>query len=164
MDPWTSIMRTAAVLVALAWPLSGRAIVLEDPANFAVKNVWDAPGELGIPANVGGLMFSQDGTILYAVGASEDPASAVYAIPVTRDPASSQVTALGPAGAVSKVFDGDPGTPGSGLSAGLDFGPADTLFYAYWSANVLGQRPGGVGGAETQFDMGGSAYRPRPPA
>jgi hypothetical protein len=135
-------------------PLSGRAVVLDDTTNFEVKKVWDAPGTLGVPENLGGLLFSQDGATLYAVGSSEDPASALYAIPVTRDPATNQVTELGPMGAVTKVFDGDSGTPGSGLTAGLEFGPGGTFFSTYWSKNVLAERPGGVNGVETQFDMG----------
>ena len=142
------------VILALAWPLGGRALVLEDTTNFTVKNVWDAAGNLGIPQSLGGLLFSQDGAILYAVGASESPASALYAIPVTRHPTTNEVTALGPLAAVTKIFDGDSGTPSSGLTAGLGFGPEGTLFSVYWDKNVLAQRPGGVGGTETQFDMG----------
>jgi hypothetical protein len=92
-----------------------------------------------------------DGSTLYAVGASEQSTSALYAIPVTRSPGTNEVTALGPKAAVTKVFDGQALTPG--LDAGWDFGPSGTLFYTYWSANYLGERPGGVAGAETQFDM-----------
>jgi hypothetical protein len=58
------------------------------------------------------------------VGASETSASALYAVPVTRDPVTRSVTALGPAGVVTKAFDGKPTTPG--LDAGFDVGPAGT--------------------------------------
>ena len=152
-------MKTRGLLAIVALgvlmcPLSGRAIVLDDTTNFEVKRIWDAPGTLGVPENLGGLLFSPDGTTLYAVGASEDPASALYAMPVTRDSTTNEVTELGPMGAVTKVFDGDSGTPGSGLTAGLEFGPGGTFFSTYWSKNSLAERPGGVNGPETQFDMG----------
>ena len=138
--------------LALTWPIGTFAIVLDDPANFAVKRTF-AAADLGIPANLGGLLFSADGATLYAVGASESNASAVWAVPVTRDAATDEVTALGPMAAVTKVFDGDASVPGSGIAAGLGFGPAGTFFYVYWDANQLAQRPGGVGGAETQYAM-----------
>jgi hypothetical protein len=139
---------TTAVLLG-AGP-AAQAVTLEDPANFQVKSTF-AGASLGIPAPLGGLMFSADGSVLYVVGASEASSSALYAVPVTRDPATHEVTALGPAAAVTKAFDGNPATPG--LDAGFAVGPAGTLFYTYWSANRLGQRPGGIGGAETQFNM-----------
>jgi hypothetical protein len=126
------------------------AITLDDPTNFQVRNTFSGTG-LGLPAPLGGLMFSSDGTVLYVVGASETSTSALYAVPVTRDPVTRSVTALGPAAAVTKAFDGRSTTPG--LDAGFDVGPAGTLFYTYWSANYLGERPGGIGGAETQFNM-----------
>jgi hypothetical protein len=150
----TSGLRWLSPLVFLAWPALGNAIVLDDTTNFSVKNVWDAANTLGIPQELGGLLFSEDGNTLYAVGASEDPASAVWAIPVTRDPVSRAVTDLGPMAAVTKVFDGDSGTPGSGITAGFSLGPEGTLFYAYWDKNALAERPGGLAGAETQYDMG----------
>lgn len=142
-------MIVALAVVIVAGPAA--AVVLEDPANFAVKRTWSGPTELGIPANLGGLLFSADGATLYAVGNSERAASALYAVPVTRDPITHEVVDLGPIGSVTKVFDGNAATPG--LDAGWDVGPAGTLFYTYWSANYLGQRPGGVAGAETLFDM-----------
>ncbi len=126
------------------------AVTLEDPTNFQVKNTFSA-ASLGLPGPLGGLLFSADGGVLYVVGASESTRSALYAVPVARNPATNEVTALGPAASVTKVFDGNPATPG--LDAGFDFGPAGTLFYTYWSSNRLGQRPGGIAGAETQFDM-----------
>ena len=126
-------------------------VTLEDPANFQVKNTFGATG-LGIPGPLGGLLFSADGNLLYVVGASETATSALYAVPVTRDPSTGDVTALGPAAAVTKVFDGTPSTPG--LDTGFEVGPAGTLFYTYWSSNRLGERSGGTGGAETQFSMG----------
>jgi hypothetical protein len=89
--------------------------------------------------------------MLYVVGASESSISALYAVPVTRDPATQDIVDIGPASAVVKVFSGNATT--AGLDAGFEFGPAGTLFYTYWSSNRLGERPGGVGGAETQFNM-----------
>src|SRR4029079_10052293 len=52
---------------------------------------------------------------------------------------------------VTKVFDGNPATPG--LDAGFELGPAGTLFYTDWSSNRLRERPRAVGGNETQFNM-----------
>lgn len=138
------------LLLVAAAPALG-VVTLEDPANFQVKHTFSST-TLGIPGPLAGLLFSTDGNLLYVVGASETATSALYAVPVTRNPATDEVTALGPAAAVTKVFDGNPATPG--LDAGFEIGPAGTLFYTYWSANQLGERPGGVGGAETQFNMG----------
>jgi hypothetical protein len=137
-----------AAFVVFGFVGGGRAVQLEDPANYQVKRTWSG-ASLTIPAPLGGLMFSPDGVTLYAVGASETGSSALYAVPVTRDPATKEVIDLGPAAAVTKVFDGT----ATGLDAGIEVGPAGTLFYTYWSANKLGQRPGGVAGAETVYDM-----------
>jgi hypothetical protein len=126
-------------------------VTLDDPGNFQVKNTFSATS-LGIPGPLAGLLFSADGNLLYVVGASETPTSALYGVPVTRDPLTGDVTGLGPAAAVTKVFDGTAATPG--LDAGFEIGPGGTLFYTYWSSNRLGERPGGVTGAETQFNMG----------
>ncbi len=137
--------------MALAAGSAAQAVItLEDPVNFQVKNTFSAT-TLGVPGPLGGLMFSPDGTVLYLVGASELTTSALYRIPVTRDPATHQVTDLGPAAAITKAFDGNAATPG--LDTGLELGPGGTLFYTYWSSNFLGERPGGVAGAETQFNM-----------
>jgi len=144
------LLRPVLGLLLLAAAPSLAAVTLEDPANFAVRHTYSST-DLGIPGPLGGLIFSADGNTLYVVGASEASTSALYAVPVTRDAATSEVTALGPAAAVTKAFDGTPTTPG--LDAGFDLGPAGTLFYTYWSSNRLGERPGGVGGAETQFNM-----------
>jgi hypothetical protein len=148
-----SILLRAVVLSLAAVLASGMptgAVTLDDPANYRVKNTWSGTS-LGLPGPLGGLMFSQDGSILYVVGASERSNSALYAVPVTRDPVTREVTDLGPAASVTKTFDGNPTTPG--LDTGFEFGPAGTLFFTYWSANYLGQRPGGVTGAETRFNM-----------
>jgi len=48
-----------------------------------LKNTFSGTG-LGLPAPLGGLMFSSDGTVLYVVGASETTVSALYAVSVTR--------------------------------------------------------------------------------
>lgn len=140
-----SLTICAAAAPALA------VVTLDDPANFQVKNTFSA-ASLGIPGPLAGLLFSADGNLLYVVGASETATSALYGVPVTRDPTTGNVTDLGPAAAVTKVFDGTAATPG--LDAGFEIGPGGTLFYTYWSSNRLGERPGGGAGAETQFNMG----------
>ena len=140
-----SLAICAAAAPALA------VVTLDDPGNFQVKNTFSATS-LGIPGPLAGLLFSADGNLLYVVGASETPTSALYGVPVTRDPLTGDVTGLGLAAAVTKVFDGTAATPG--LDAGFEIGPGGTLFYTYWSSNRLGERPGGVTGAETQFNMG----------
>jgi hypothetical protein len=139
-------MLVGLVLVALAG--SAQALTLDDPANYHLKNTWSG-ASLGIPSHLGGLLYSEDGSMLYVVGDSEGSTSALYAVPVTRDPSTLEVTALGPAAAVTIVFAGSK----AGLDAGWDRGPAGTLFYTYWNANFLGERPGGLAGPETLFDM-----------
>lgn len=124
------------------------AVTLDEPGSYAVQHTWSGVS-LGIPGPLGGLFFSSDGTVLYVVGDSEESGSGLYAVPVTRDPATRAVTDLGPAAGVAKVLDGSQ----TGLDAGWETGPAGTLFYTYWSANYIGQRPGGVAGMETVFAM-----------
>lgn len=133
---------TLALPLLLAAAAPALAIItLDDPLNFQVKNTFSGDS-LGVPGPLGGLLFSPDGSVLYVVGASENPGSALYAVPVTRDPATNAVTGLGPAASVTKVLDGNSVT--YGLDAGLEVGPAGTLFYTYWPANQLGERPIGA--------------------
>jgi hypothetical protein len=124
-------------------------IVLQDPDNFEVTNIWSGPIELGVPGNLGGMLFSPDGNLLYIVGESETRFSTVYGVPVVRDPVTNKVINLLPTTGV--IYVGDPLT--AGLDAGFEFGPEGTIFNTYWSANKIGQRPGGPQGSETLFDM-----------
>jgi len=137
----------SSTLVAVLLPLSAAAITLDDPKNFELVQEWFAT-DLGVPAPLGALMFSDDGATLYVVGNSESAYSGLYELPVTRDPKTDQVTDLGTA---TLVFEGAKYV--AGLDAGLEWGPDGTLFYTYWSAHYLGERPGGFGGAETLYDM-----------
>src|SRR5262245_11361364 len=144
--------RPLLLLLALGVVMVPRAgaVTLADEANFRVKNTFSGDS-LSVPRPLGGLSFSVDGSVLYVVGASESLTSALYAVPVHRDPVTNEVLSLGPASAVTKVFDGDSSIPG--LDAGIEFGPAGTLFYTYWRSNWLGERPGGTAGAESVYDM-----------
>jgi VCBS repeat-containing protein len=138
-------MLMSLILVATAW-----GVVFDDPDNFGVKRTW-AGSSLSVPGNLGGMLFSGDGQTLYVVGNSERSYSALYAVPLTRDPVTKEVTDMGPAANVTLVFSGAPDI--AGLDAGWDIGPQGTLFYTYWSANYLGERPGGISGAETLYYM-----------
>jgi MYXO-CTERM domain-containing protein len=124
-----------------------QAFELEDPANFRLENTWSGT-DLGVPGRLGALFFSVDGSTLYVVGNAEASSSALYAVEVTRS-AQGRVVDLGPATTTTTVFEGTL----TGLDTGLEIGPLGTLFYTYWSANHLGQRPGGFAGAETLYDM-----------
>jgi len=146
----TAAAVSAAFLLTLAGLPTASAISFNDPDNFQVKKTWGGTS-LNLPGNLGGMLFSQDGKILYAVGNSQAYSSALYAVPVTRDPATSEVLDLGPADRVTLVFSGNPSI--RGLGAGWEVGPGGTLFYTYWNANYLGERPGGLSGTETLFDM-----------
>lgn len=145
---------TALAWFAAAWlatvPQLAHAITLADPVTFSVKRTFQGSA-LGVPRELGGVVFSADGSVLYVVGDADRSTSAVFAVPVIRDGGTQEIVDLGPAESVTKVFDGV--APMGGLDAGLDVGPAGTLFYLYWNANLLGQRPGGVAGVETQFDL-----------
>src|SRR5207249_986123 len=100
------------------------------------------------PANLGGILFSPDGNTLYVVGAVDDTTSGVYAVSVVRDAVTHEVTNL--VGPAPLAFSGtSPGT-GTGIDAGLEFGPSGTLFYSYFDANVLAER---AGTAEMQFNL-----------
>jgi uncharacterized repeat protein (TIGR01451 family) len=137
-----------SLILLLLVPSITAAIDFQDP-EYSLKRVWSS-GSLGIPGSLGGLLFSPDGDTLLVVGASESWSSALYAVPVIRDPASGEVADLGPIEQVRQVFAGS----WSGLDAGFDYGPGGTLFYTYWSANYLGERPGGGTEAETTYEMG----------
>jgi hypothetical protein len=144
-----SVSLAAASLVAAPQP--GWAVTLADPVTFSVKRTFEGSA-LGVPRELGGAVFSADGSVLYVVGDADRSTSAVFAVPVIRDSGTQEIVDLGPAGSVTKVFDGV--APMGGLDAGLDVGPGGTVFYTYWNANLLGQRPGGFAGAEAQFDLG----------
>lgn len=159
---------SASVWLAAAWlvavPQLGRAVTLADPGTFSVKRTFEGSA-LGVPRGLGGAMFSPDGSVLYVVGDADRPTSAVFAMPVIRDAGTQEIVDLGPA---ESVMEGT--TSVGGLDAGLDVGPGDTLFYTYYDTNLLGQRPGGFGGVETQFDLtpigvpasvGGLTFSPR---
>jgi MYXO-CTERM domain-containing protein len=124
------------------------ALELEDSENFEVVNVWSGT-EVGVPGLLGAMMFSDDGDTLYVVGDSEQSNSALYAVQVTRDSETGEVTDLGPAEMTTLVFSGSL----TGLDTGLEIGPDGTLFYTYWDANRIGERPGGFEGEETVYEM-----------
>src|SRR5205814_4725647 len=124
------IFLLAATCFALVVVSVAHAIVLHDP-NYQMKRTWSTDS-LGIPSELGGLLFSGDGKTLYVVGASGGPMGALYAVPATRGGNTIEVMDLGPADAVTQVFQGT----ASSLDAGLEFGPSGTLFYTYWDANV----------------------------
>ena len=145
--PWAWVVAAGLSVV----PRAGQAITLADPVTFAIKQTFDG-ATLGVPRELGGLHFSADGSVLYVVGDADRSTSAVFAVPVVRDGGTQEIIDLGPPESVTKVFDGV--APIGGLDAGLDVGPAGTLFYMYWNANLLGERPGGFGGVETQYDLG----------
>jgi hypothetical protein len=132
-------------------------VVPSDPASFTVKRCWTET-DLGVPAPLGGLHFSADGSTLYVIGGADSSASAIHALPVTRDAATHEVVDLA---ASAGSFPGMSPAPGSGLDAGLEVGPGGTYFMTYLGVDVnqedvtvLGERPAGVSGAETQFDTG----------
>lgn len=134
------------LVAAWLWLAAARvyAIALDDEEHFQVKNTWSATA-LGVPTPLGGLVFSPDGATLYVVGGADKSTSVLYALPVTRD-AADRVTGFG---AAAPVFMGS-----GGLDAGLEHGPAGTLFYSCFATNQLGERPGGVGSSETRLDLG----------
>ncbi len=138
------------LLLFLTAALPVWAVSFDDPEDFGVKRSWSADS-LSIPQPLGGMLFNESGDTLYVVGASEDYESALYAVPVSRDPKTNEVSDLGPAAQVSVAFSGKATV--AGLDAGWEIGPKGTLFYTYWPANLLGERPGGVSGTETLFDM-----------
>jgi hypothetical protein len=131
-------------LLALGSPVP--AITLHDPAHFAALRTWSA-SQLGVPTHLGGLVFDPAGGTLYVVGAADTSASGLWAVPVTRA-GDGSIAAFGTA---SLVFGGHPATPG--LDAGVAFGPDGTLFFTYFEANFLGERPGGPAGTETRYDL-----------
>ncbi len=104
------------------------------PPGYYVASVTPS-GALGIPANLGGIEFSADGSTLYVGGSANAPSGAIYAVPVTRDPNTLYVTGLGPATfyASAPYIDG-----------GLQFGPAGTVFFTGYPVNTLGQITGGT--------------------
>src|SRR5262249_55932572 len=140
----------AALLCSITVPRLGRAQTLTDPVTFTVKRTI-AGSTIGVPQELGGALFSPDGNTLYLVGSADRATSAVYAVPVIRDSGTQEIIDLGPSAAVTKAFDS--ASLSGELDAGLTVGPEGTLFYAYFFSNTLGERPGGLAGAETEFEL-----------
>ncbi len=142
--------RAPALLGAAALtfvPLAAGGVQLDDPVNFQVIQTWTGTS-VGVPGRLGALMFSDDGETLFVIGDSETATSAMYALDVHRDPSSQRVTGFGGA---TLVFEGDPTIPG--LDAGLEVGPEGTLFYTYWDAHYIGERPVATSTVEAVFGM-----------
>jgi len=136
-----------ALTIAACQPAA--AVEFDDPVSFALTDSWSC-ADLGVPGTAGALLFSLDGAQLYVVGDAGTALSAMYAVPVQRDPATDEVVDLGPG--ATQWFAGDASRPG--LDAGAAFGPEDTLFYTYFDANELGQRPLQGQGEEGLFALG----------
>src|SRR5262245_33563674 len=142
-----------AAVCLLGMPRGGQAQTLADPVTFTVKRTFSG-ATIGVPQELGAAVFSADGSVLYVVGnADRTNSDAVFAVPVIRDGDTQEIIDFGPSEAVTLLFEGT--SLSGGLDAGLEFGPDGTIFYAYWPANTLAQRPGGFGGAETVFDLTG---------
>src|SRR5213593_38469 len=123
-------------------------VVLSDAASFSVKRCWTET-DIGVPAPLGGVHFSADGSTLYVVGGADSDASAIHALPVARDAMTHEVIDLA---ASTSSFPGMSPAPGSGLDAGLEVGPAGTYFVTYFGVDslqadvtLIGERPAGVG-------------------
>lgn len=122
-------------------PDLGLNIVLADP-NYTVTGMTSS-ASIGVPGNLGALMFPSDSNSLYVVGASEGPAAALYAVPLTRN-ASGRITALGNGNLVFSA---------PNMDAGLVVKPeTSTLFFTRYSNNVLSER---VGTTITDYPLGG---------
>jgi hypothetical protein len=139
-------MRSPLLALLLA-PSLALAIQLDDPVNFQLIQVWSG-ATFGVPGRLGAAMFSPDGQTLYIVGDSEATTSAVYAMPVLRDPSTQRVIGFGSA---TLVFSGNPAT--RGIDAGMELGPAGTLFYTYWPAHIVAERTTVTSTVEVQFNM-----------
>jgi DNA-binding beta-propeller fold protein YncE len=135
----------ARIVATLLWiavaSASAHAITLADPAHFDVTHTFTP----GLATPFGGLRFSSDGSLLYAVAAADGTSSAVRVMAVMRD-ASGEVTSLG---APVTIFTGaSPDVDPAGIDAGLEFGPSGTLFYGYFPSAFLAERPFGIAGAQ----------------
>jgi hypothetical protein len=135
-----------------AWGLSlgatpGTAAVIA-PAFSGSYTVSDFGTPSGIPANLGGITFLNNNTLLIG-GAANQASGAIYRIGVNRDATTQQITGFsGPASfyASAPYIDG-----------GLAFGPGGVLFYTGYPVNQLGQiRPGSV--APDRVDTLPAAY------
>src|SRR5690349_1060274 len=136
--PVSRCLLALAVLV-----LASVAHAVTVPSGFTVKNTFSGT-TLGLPVDLGGLTFSPDGNTLYVVGAVDSTSSGVYALGVTRNATTHAVTNL--VGPACLVFsDGLQQFSGTGLDAGLEFGPSGRLFYTYFDIDRLGERNGTVG-------------------
>lgn len=131
-----------------------RAIVLDLP-GFTVVNQFGLPS--GVPAPLGDVLFSDDGSTLYILGNSEGGGSGVWQSSVSRDGAGN-VISLGPA---TNVFtSSDPS-----LDTSLEFRPGttDTFFFRAASGRVGQRRPDGTIDSLTvpgAADFGGAAFVP----
>jgi len=122
-------------------PDLGLNVILADPA-YTVLGMTSRVS-LGVPGNLGAIMFSSDASTLNIVGASEASSAALYSVPLTRD-TNNRVNTLGTGSLVFSASD---------ISAGLSVKPGtETLFFTRYSNNVLSQR---VGDTITDYPLAG---------
>ncbi len=138
---------SAAVTTSITFSIPGFQ-VMRVWAGSPLSSTETSRPSLGIPANLGAMLFSRDGNTLYIVGAADDTTSGVYAVSVVRDAITHEVTDL--VGPATLAFSGTSPFASTGLDAGLEFGPSGTLFYSYFDANRLAER---VGTTEMQFSL-----------
>ena len=138
---------SAAVTTSITFSIPGFQ-VMRVWAGSPLSSTEASRPSLGIPANLGAMLFSRDGNTLYIVGAADDTTSGVYAVSVVRDAITHEVTDL--VGPATLAFSGTSPFASTGLDAGLEFGPSGTLFYSYFDANRLAER---VGTTEMQFSL-----------
>lgn len=112
-----------------------RPLVLDLP-GFVEINQFALPS--GVPAPLGDVLFSADGSTLFILGASEAPTSGVWKVPVTRDAAGNVVSL----GAATSVFTSD--SPPLDTSLELRPGTTDTFFFRGVDGQVGQRRPDGT--------------------
>jgi hypothetical protein len=121
-------------LVSLAGSPAASATLA--PAFTGSYAIADFGTPAGIPANLGGIAFLDNNTLLIG-GAANQAGGAIYSIGVNRDGTTQQITGFsGPASfyASAPYIDG-----------GLAFGPGGVLFYTAYPVNQIGQiKPGSV--------------------
>lgn len=122
----------ALLLTTIVWlPCQGQTLAPDFVNDYTVI---DLGGPLGVPSNLGGVVFLNNNTLLVG-GAANGASGAIYSVGLTRDPIDNYINGFsGPA----TFFASAPNIDG-----GLAFGPGGVLFYTGFPNNVIGQiKPG----------------------
>lgn len=147
---WNMRYRMAVALTGFAClAASPQAHAITLGGDFAADYSFASLGTpTGVPANLGGVAFLDNDTLLIG-GSANNLNAGIYQIDVVRD-GNNHITGFNGA---ATLFATAPGIGFGGIDGGLAFGPGGVLFYTSYSDNSLGQILPGSGGPDKQIAL-----------